>query len=176
MGRPLNDISGEVFGALTVISLKDRSNKKGAIWELECKCGERCYSTSSDLKRGRVNICKNCNNIKSINSPFKSLYSTYKRGAKKRNLDFKITFEEFKELITKECYYCDTPPQSTFLKKGAKYSLKYNGIDRVDNKRGYVEGNLVTCCKYCNFSKSKSSFEEFKDWLESIGRKYSRKI
>lgn len=45
-------------------------------------------------------------------------------------------------MITSPCFYCD------FL------SVDWlNGIDRLDNKVGYVLSNCVGCCKFCNFIK-----------------------
>lgn len=40
----------------------------------------------------------------------------------------------------------------------------YNGIDRVDSKKGYVAGNVVTCCRNCNQAKSDKSIDEFEEW------------
>jgi len=56
--------------------------------------------------------------------------------AKKRGIEFNISFETFSILLEqKECYYT-----------GVKYkSLSEISIDRVDNDKGYVEGNCVSC-------------------------------
>jgi deferrochelatase/peroxidase EfeB len=36
-----------------------------------------------------------------------------------------------------------------------------NGLDRVDNNRGYVFSNVVSCCFKCNQMKGKLSVQEF---------------
>ena len=45
-------------------------------------------------------------------------------------------------MMTSPCFYCE------FLSIKTK-----NGIDRMDNFRGYMVDNCVPCCKACNFSK-----------------------
>jgi len=68
-------------------------------------------------------------------------YNRYKQGAKRRNHIFKLSLFDFTTLIVQPCYYCDR-------KDGI-----YNGIDRVNNTKGYVNNNCVSCCKKCNFMK-----------------------
>lgn len=46
----------------------------------------------------------------------------------------------------------------------------YNGIDRVDNLKGYTRNNCIPCCSICNQSKHTMSK---KDWLQWITRVYT---
>lgn len=70
-------------------------------------------------------------------------YSLHLRQANARGYDSELSFEEFWEMIKCKCYYCG-------LEKG----LFLNNIDRLDNSKGYIEGNMVTCCKTCNMMKN----------------------
>jgi hypothetical protein len=72
----------------------------------------------------------------------------YKCGAKKRGLNFELTFEEFMGFWQVPCYYC-----------GA--SIETVGIDRLDSAVGYVLNNAVSCCSACNTAKSDYSVQEF---------------
>ena len=63
-----------------------------------------------------------------------------------------ITEDEFNFLSKNNCYYCGKPGP--------------NGIDRVDNSKGYVTGNCVPCCKHCNYVKGALSVTDFKTWTE----------
>lgn len=168
MGRPAIDLTGKVFGNLTCVNKKGKNKKGSIIWGLKCACGEECSAVSSDLMRGRTNFCTKCSKEKSKKSPFKSLYGSYKRGASKRGLNFDLLIEYFISLLTSNCYYCDYPPKQNFKKDGSLFGCLYNGIDRVDNSKGYTKENSVPCCKFCNFSKSKGTEEEFKEWLLHI--------
>lgn len=94
-----------------------------------------------------------------------------------------IGFEVFSEMIMQPCYYCglengnksyDTEAYETNYQKKKDYRkhrvsdevLYHNGIDRIDSKIGYVEGNVISCCKYCNMAKMDRSQEEFLKWAE----------
>ncbi len=41
---------------------------------------------------------------------------------------------------------------------------------RVDNSRGYVEDNVVTCCKICNVAKAKQPRADFEAWAIRVAR------
>lgn len=164
MGRKLNNIIGNKYGNLTVIK-KSHYKKKNLYWECKCECGEICYATSSDLKRGRKNFCNNCNREKSKKSVLNILYNNYKRGAIKRGFDFELNINEFEKIIHSNCYYCGIEPKQILNKKGMREQLIYNGIDRINNDFGYTINNSVPCCKFCNFAKKGFNINEFKEWL-----------
>ena len=139
-------------------------------WKCVCDCGKECFVTSSDLKRNHKKDCGKCELriLKSIMSPIKQLFNNYKRGAKNRKLQFELTLEEFHQITSKDCVYCKSPPMSIFQKRGGKMMYIYNGIDRADNKTGYIKENCFTCCKFCNFAKSSSNLDEFLSWIDRI--------
>ena len=167
MGRKLIDISNQEFGNL--IAVKPYYSDKGTLWECKCKiCGNICYASGSDLRRGRTNYCSFCNKQKQIETPIKLLYNSYERGAINRGLIFDLTFEDFCILIKQNCNYCGSPPVQEYKKDGLIENVIYNGIDRVDNAIGYNKENCVTACKFCNFAKGKSSLEEFQSWIKRL--------
>lgn len=172
MGRPTNDITGRKYDNLTVISkTKHRNLDGGVLWKLCCDCGDICYATSSDLNRGRRNFCPSCNNRASRLSPIKSLYGNYKRSALDRGYEFRLTLYEFAHMIKQKCFYCGESPNQWYKKEGAKEGVFYNGIDRVDNEKGYVVENSVPCCKFCNFAKKDNSKDEYLSWLYRVAQR-----
>lgn len=77
-------------------------------------------------------------------------YSMYKSSAKLRELDFQISEDQFKNITKYACYLCGHFP-----------SVEHkNGIDRYDNKIGYVLENCRSCCSDCNIMKKHYEFEE----------------
>lgn len=167
---------GDKFGRLTIISYTDRQGKKGE-YKCLCECGSITYSRTWSLKSGKSESCgclmkekasirfKLPNNQGIIND----LYRNYKKASERRKYDFNLTIEQFTLLIENKCFYCGivnsmTPYGNNKLKK----NYKYNGIDRIDNDKGYVIDNVVTCCKICNNSKSTLSIQEFKEWIIRI--------
>ncbi len=66
-----------------------------------------------------------------------------KFGAHTRSYDVLIDDDELLDLFAKDCFYCGHHSHEGYT----------NGIDRVDNAKGYVPGNCVACCGTCNKAK-----------------------
>lgn len=81
--------------------------------------------------------------------PLNVTYSKYQHGALERKLEFTLTKENFDTIIIKDCHYCKSSP------------VKYSGIDRFDNNKGYTLDNCVACCTTCNFLKHTLSYDDF---------------
>lgn len=61
-------------------------------------------------------------------------------GAKRRNYDWDLTFEQWETIIQDDkCHYCDDPLDETGC-----------GVDRKDNTLGYTLHNSIACCGRCN--------------------------
>ena len=96
-------------------------------------------------------------------SSLRWLYKSYQRSAKKRGIEFKLTQDEFKVCIDKNCDYCGEKPSNTIKdhEKRLNGAYKFNGIDRVNNNVGYISKNIVACCKKCNYAIHKMTKDEF---------------
>lgn len=97
-----------------------------------------------------------------------SYFNDYKRDSNRRgrNYEFKLTLEEFENLIKDKCYYCGNRGDSTVSSK--KISNKYCGIDRKNNSKGYTIENSVTCCKTCNRMKMQLNDDFFLSKIKEI--------
>ena len=85
------------------------------------------------------------------------VWNHYVKGAKKRGLSFELTKTHFVSLLTEPCFYC------AYQKQG-----EVNGIDRVNNNKGYHKDNVVPCCQVCNEAKGAQHPQEFVDKLHAI--------
>ena len=85
------------------------------------------------------------------------IWNHYVKGAQKRGIHFALTKTKFNELILQPCFYCNY-----------KKDMEVNGIDRVDNNKGYQEDNVVSCCESCNVMKGSQHPQEFIDKLQAI--------
>ena len=100
------------------------------------------------------------------------LYKKYKTSAQKRGIEFNLSQQNFEQLIKLECFYCGEPPITKKVASGSSKDFVFaNGVDRIDNKHGYAEGNCVPCCKFCNSAKNNYTKEEF---LSKIRKIYAR--
>ena len=101
----------------------------------------------------------------------KKYLATQKRSLEK-GLEFNLSYDYFKQLKSGDCHYCGT--QNIFLAHYCEaMSLKtpWMTIDRVDNTKGYIVGNVVSACFMCN--RIKSNFFTYEEMCE-IGQKYVR--
>jgi hypothetical protein len=84
--------------------------------------------------------------------------------AGRRGLEFELNPQEFIELVKTACFFCGNAPTrlaSAYCGKSLKIrnlksdsDFRCHGLDRIDNERGYVAGNVVPCCWECNRIKS----------------------
>jgi len=88
-------------------------------------------------------------------------YANFQTYAVKRDLDFKISYADFLTFKDKPCTYCGEPIKTQI------------GLDRVDNNKGYVLGNIVSCCGTCNMMKGRFSFKEFHTHILKLARRFS---
>lgn len=163
------DLTGQKFGRLTIISFAGLDSSQKSIWKCLCDCGTiKCIGNSA-LKKGTTKSCgcyrkersRDANRKPPGESGFQNLFRRYKTVGRKRKIEFSLTESEFRYLVTQLCYYCDGIPKNIIKsnshkhnKEGLEYSkFIYNGIDRVDNSKGYIKENCVTCCQSCNFNK-----------------------
>jgi hypothetical protein len=168
-----------VFDRLTVLCYNPEKKE----YSCKCECGKIISSGSSKLKRGLIKSCGCLRAIRTSERTLKpnhegilnSIYGNYARGARARNIEFSISKEEFKPLLLADCNYCGTSPNIKWS-KAYRYKIadvsdfRYNGIDRVDNSKGYISGNCVPCCTICNKSKLDMSVEEWMTWLKRIAK------
>ncbi len=172
------DLSNQRFGKLVAIERKENKGKI-ATWFCQCDCGGTKVVRSADLKRGRTKSCgclyKTSQKLAGMKrrkssgeAAFNSLYFDYGYAAKIRNLSFQLTKTQFRKLTKSNCAYCGISPNNIYTKKNANGDYIYNGIDRVNNNKGYELDNCVPCCKFCNYAKSKGTKKEFLDWIARL--------
>lgn len=69
-------------------------------------------------------------------------FTTSKNKVTHKGVSWKLTFEQFAELRSKPCFYCDGPLPETSI-----------GLDRLVAEEGYSVNNVVPCCRNCNMLK-----------------------
>lgn len=94
----------------------------------------------------------------------------YKRSAKRRDIEWDLTFEEFAAVCAANCAYCGCEAKPRAFNKRSNGTMKpsisvenINGIDRIDNALGYTVLNSAPCCTVCNRAKASMSVADFLD-------------
>lgn len=129
-------------------------------YKMECI---RCGFLQQTSVKSFYNTCKNCGNSGTkYTTKEKQLWNRYRSRAKKSNIVFDISVEEFSVICGQECFYCGIEPnQIITLKRFENNRLIYNGVDRKEDSLGYVSGNCVACCWKCNQAKKNYGLKEF---------------
>ena len=131
---------------------RDRK-KSGEIIERKHNLDQTCGWRNTDKCKERLALWKRKNFIDKLGQ--------YKRSAVVRGYEWKITDEKAKELMENPCVYCG------FI----DLEDRLNGIDRIDNEKGYIEGNVCSACVHCNNMKYTWSKDYFIDHVKSIVNK-----
>jgi 5-methylcytosine-specific restriction endonuclease McrA len=132
---------------------------------------------NSDKVHGNVGISRRISGEKGSQG-LRNVLRVYRHGANQRGISFNLTPEQFRALTSGDCAYCGAPPRMEAISiwQAQHYTPQftehaqyiYNGVDRVDNSRGYDPENCVPCCKTCNRMKHALGVEEFIEHVKAI--------
>ena len=176
--KEVTDLTGQKFGLLTVLheresgSARKNYTKKNIKWLCECECGTKKWIQMPALVCGKAKSC-GCTRIKSENrksyltarQPENKIIAKYIDGAKRRNLEWHLEHSQLMTLFKSDCNYCGNKPAQIY------HGFVFNGIDRIDNTKGYLSNNVVSCCGICNQGKSDMSLDQFYDWINRIHKR-----
>lgn len=131
--------------------------------DLRCACGNVRRARATRVRNGLVTQCASCARAAAAQrggetrrSPFAAAHQvldTYQQNARRKGLAFALTREQGRALLAGDCNYCGT------------VAAPFNGIDRIDNAIGYVDGNVASCCSICNYAKRDMTTAAFIDWI-----------
>jgi 5-methylcytosine-specific restriction endonuclease McrA len=185
------DMTGKTYGSWKILEI---GPLKGKIryWKAVClDCNKQFEVHGPNVRLGLSERCVDCGikvctkqkigKTKSKKST-KQLAEHYlmrsmKSSARNREKQWELSKDEFLNLIYKNCTYCGALPNTTSNPtKGMSLAksrdqdcfITYNGIDRVDSSKGYILGNVVTCCEHCNKAKLDRTSSEFLAWAERL--------
>lgn len=178
MGKRL-ELTGQRFERLTVIEFSHVDERGKACWLCVCDCGKEIITLGSTLKDGHTKSC-GCLQKQRLKEALEKrklpegvaarneIIRQHKRNARIRNLEQALTDEQIIAIHKENCHYCDVPPSTICLTPSLNGSYTYNGIDRIDNTKGYTMDNSVSSCKNCNLAKQSLSYDEFLDLIKQI--------
>lgn len=174
------NLIGQKFGSLLVIAEAGNIGKQSA-WLCRCDCGNEKMIKSISLTTGRSITC-GCKINKFPNNDPKM--ATAKIIYNDKYSDGDLTFDQFLEFCSQNCFYCNIPPSNMTNRldskcrnnrrkrenqfSGEKGTFIYNGLDRVDSSKPHNLDNVVPCCKHCNRAKLEMSVEEFRKWIIKV--------
>lgn len=182
LDKPRILATGKKFGSITIgsfIRYDKHGSARVAMYEYTCNCGNtgitnlhhlynklQCWTCSNKKRRGVLT-----NKTVAQGDTMYRILARYKLDARNRNHSWELSKAEFRILTSSNCYYCGAVPSN--IKRTDKnnyllYEYIYNGIDRVDNTKGYTKDNCVACCTICNLAKRNMSLDTFITWIENL--------
>lgn len=132
-----------------------RLQRKG---NMQKYCGNRKIKTSCSYLVYRQHLVKNKEEYSKTPVHFLNMY---RGGARRRGYEFNLTLEDLKLFWHKPCYYCGT-------------KIDFIGMDRIDNTKGYILGNIVSCCWLCNEMKKAHTYHLFISQCIKIADKHRK--
>lgn len=90
----------------------------------------------------------------------KGRFTFSKNKAKCRGLIWDLTFSEYITLIANPCYYCSNKLSTVVMG---------TGLDRINNSKGYIKDNVLSCCPVCNKTRNNNfTVEETREMIQLI--------
>ncbi len=173
------DLTGKQVGRLTVTDKASNSfDRKGCVvsrWNCLCECGNTCIVYEVRLmpesKTPPTNSCgclqkesgykKKSSHGRSYNPEY-VMYTRAKRNATSRGREFNLSVDDLP--IPDIC-----PLLGIEIKKGkGKLCDASPSVDRKDNTKGYVKGNVWVISNQANRIKSNASIEELELLLKNL--------
>jgi len=164
----LIDEAGHKYGRLTVAKRAENTESgEEARWLCVCECGNERAVRGTSLRNGHTQSCGclrqalagEISSIPDSEAALRRLLRHYRKGARPRGLRWELSKSTFCALTQQPCHYCGRLPEQRAISRTGTYV--YNGIDRIDSGKGYIEGNVVPCCKQCNYAKGTMSQSGF---------------
>jgi hypothetical protein len=168
---------GMMFGRLIITGLNHYDIKRREPWfNCQCKCGNNIEVRRSSLMSGATKSCGclQVENAKKLQiKPFgystkMETWGAFKKSASSREYKNDLTFEQWHYLTQQPCFYCGQLPSNNKKSDFNNGDFIYNGIDRLKNDKGYVIGNVVTCCWKCNKMKLDLNDDKFIEQIKKI--------
>ena len=165
-----------------MLTIINEVRRKGRLMYLtQCECGKQEIKRKDWVKSGRTTSCKSCSckrtaskypppvNKKGCGAFSGTHYLAIKHGAKRRNIEFNLTPEYLWNLYIDQQGLCALTGIQIHLSRSLKGSnVNWDAItaslDRKDNSKGYLEGNVWWVHKEINRLKNNYSIDELLYW------------
>lgn len=167
------DMIGFRTGFLEVVSRHPINSSVGsATWNCKCDCGNIVRAIGRSLRKGIIKSCGCWKSIRHVEArqrmqlPQHSLLKAAKNRAKNRGMEFNIDLSDVP--VPEICPLLGIP-----LAKSTDGYASPNSptIDRIDQDKGYVKGNVWVVSWRANTLKNDASLNELETLVKSLKHK-----
>lgn len=186
MTRKIIDLTNKIFGNLTVLYRAGSTRSGGTSWLCRCNCGSEVVISSDHLTRS-VHPVKSCgcvikqrigekhpqwNGYGEISGSWWACHIMRERNEKyRKRVPVEINKQYAWELFLKQERKCALSGIKLII--STDHHQNTASIDRIDNSKGYIEGNVQWVHKHVNFMKCQHSQQYFIDLCKKIARNNS---
>jgi hypothetical protein len=146
---------------------------------ITCK---ECNTYFSRKRKENIFCSRQCanDNLRMIKDPLewflREKFTRLRSNAKKRNKPLKIDWKYVLRIYKKQkgkCYYTGIPMTLHFDSKSYRICPPYTlSVDRKNNNKGYIKGNIVLCCYAINNLKGEYNLETLDIFFKAIKDNY----
>lgn len=163
---PQIDLVGTKFHELEVIA-KAHSDGVRQYWKCKCTCGNTHDICTQEVKNKKIKSCgcwfkrfgRQHTNFTGYEEIHGKHFSTIKKNAIKKGKEFTITVEYIWELFLKQNRKCALSNIPIHFANTVREKITTTAsLDRIDNTKGYIPGNVQWVHKDVNWMKQ--DFEE----------------
>lgn len=161
--RKLSLSPGDKFSRITLVQYI----RTKAAWKCLCDCGKTSYHRTGHLMQGRIKSCgcsklglgklspqwKGCGDISA------SIFSSYRHGAKRRDIPFEVTIQELWDILVQQNHMCAITKVPIKLSQDKNQNTA--SPDRIDPNKGYTKDNIQWLHKTVNQMKWDLPQDEF---------------
>lgn len=136
------------------------------------KCSKCERDKPKSAYRGGRRTCNECHNTRRKvlrrTDPLRELCTNAAHRAELKGFEFNVTPEYLRHVLAAQdglCYFFKVP---LHVDGSTADSLYQASLDRLDNSRGYVEGNVALTCVAANLARNKFTPEQFSAFCSEL--------
>jgi hypothetical protein len=130
-----------------------------------------CLSCEAQIQKDRYLLNRSHRLLKQeqrrLEKPVDIMLNQAKARAKKKNLEFNLSAEDI--VLPERCKYLDIPLTNI---QGHGVVWENYSIDRIDNNKGYIKGNVEIISRKANSMKNMATKEELVTFARNILKLY----
>ena len=173
------NITGKRSGKLVAMKRSEKVDKDGyqSYWECSCDCGNTTTVITAKLQNNTTKSCgcllkrqgKNNPRYSGVGSITGSYVNNISMAAKHAGKEWNVSKEYLSNLYETQNHACVLSGlQIGFGDSRRMYIKTTASLDRIDNSKGYIEGNLQWLHKEINKMRGKLPISEFIGFCKTI--------
>ena len=169
-------IVGQEYGQWTIISTEikrhSEKNNRTAYFKVKCTCGREGWRAAHTLISGTTKSCKSCcKSPNNINTYVLSYFNRAKKRAEISQFEFDLTPDYLQNLFIQQDNKCALSNVLIEFRPSYLKNEQTASLDRIDNSKGYIIGNVQWVHKQVNFMKGIMEQTEFIEFCKLISSK-----